>query len=371
MAEEVTHSRPKPICFYPPCGRHFILSILVTEVTMMKGLFDRCLFYFLLLGLTAPSVFGQDPNMTNVTLEEATAMPDANVTFDEADMDADDMDMDMDMNVTDDMMGNMTVPTQAPTVPTFPPSTADGCYTTLDAVYALISDDDKLFQQKRFVICPGSVMEVGFLVPGVGIDQGQAPLIPRSNTEFTCGEDGKSENNCIIKGGDFGLIAVPVFFRQDLSINNVQIKGFTFEGQVQYAAFVASAGDIAFIDCIIRVRQFRDYLFIFHCVLCLFHCYLFLPRTLPTSDHLYSILTRVLTFLGDVWRRRRKKILGWQLSTTSPSTGRGRSQLEGWPSATARMHISLETKQSFQSIGVVFKTQAMSSSAQSRTASSL
>ena len=242
----------------------------------MKGLLDRCLLYFLLLGLTAPSVLGQDvdadlmpdANMTNVTLEEATEMPDANVTIDEADMDADDMDMDM--NVTDDMMGNMTVPTQAPTVPTFPPSTADGCYTTLDAVYALISDDDKLFQQKRFVICPGSVMEVGFLVPGVGIDQGQAPLIPRSNTEFTCGEDGKSDNNCIIKGGDFGLIAVPVFFRQDLSINNVQIKGFTFEGQVQYAAFVASAGDIAFIDCIIRVRQFRDCLVIFHLSSCLF-----------------------------------------------------------------------------------------------------
>ena len=81
---------------------------------------------------------------------------------------------------------------------------------SLDAVYLLISDDDKLFQQKTFVICPGSVMEVGFLVPGVGIDQGQAPIVPRSNTEYLCGEDGKSENNCIIKGGDFGVIAVNV-----------------------------------------------------------------------------------------------------------------------------------------------------------------
>lgn len=155
-------------------------------------------------------------------------------------------------NMTDAMNGTLA-PTQAPTVFTFPPTGEGGCYTTLDAVYTLIADDDNLFQQKRFVICPGSVIEVGFLVPGVGIDQGQAPFIPRSNTEFLCGEDGKSENNCIIKGGDFGLIAVPVFFRQDLSVNNVQIKGFTFEGQVQYAAFIASPGDISFIDCIVRV----------------------------------------------------------------------------------------------------------------------
>ena len=63
-----------------------------------------------------------------------------------------------------------------------------------------------------------------------------------------------SGNQVKEKGGDFGVIAVPVFFRQDLSVNNVQIKGFTFDGQVQYAAFVATAGEIDFIDCIVRVR---------------------------------------------------------------------------------------------------------------------
>jgi hypothetical protein len=164
------------------------------------------------------------------------------------------------MEEGEDMMpagdGNATVgmfPTEAPTIATMPPTGEGGCYYSLDDVYFLISDDDVLFQQKRFVICPGSVLDVGFLVPGVGIDQGQSPLVPRSNTEFLCGEDGKSENNCVIKGGDFGLIAVPVFFRQDLSVNNVLVKGFTFEGQVQYAAFVATAGDITFEDCVFRV----------------------------------------------------------------------------------------------------------------------
>lgn len=206
--------------------------------------------------MLAPSVFGQ-----NDTELEAPATDDEVDAEMDMDMEGDDMggnetevepEMEEPMDDLADDAGNMTAPTLAPTAPTMPPSTADGCYDNLDAIYILISNDDTLFQQKRFVICPGSVMEVGFLVPGVGIDQGQSPLIPRSNTEILCGEDGKSTNNCIIKGGDFGLIAVPVFFRQDVSINNVQIKGFTFEGQVQYASFIASPGDIAFIDCVFR-----------------------------------------------------------------------------------------------------------------------
>lgn len=196
---------------------------------MKTGIFERSMLVVMLL---ASGALGEDGNGTLV--EDEMPMDDPEVIVDET---------------------NTTAPTMAPTIATFPPTTEEGCYTTLDAIYFLISDDDKLFQQKKFVICPGTVLEIGFLVPGVGIDQGQAPIIPRSNTEFLCGEDGKSENNCIIKGGDFGVIAVPVFFRQDLSVNNVQIKGFTFEGQVQYAAFVATAGDISFIDCIIRVSE--------------------------------------------------------------------------------------------------------------------
>ena len=125
----------------------------------------------------------------------------------------------------------------------------------MDDIYALIADDDKLFEQKRFVICPGTIMDIGFLVPGVGLDQGQAPMIARSNTEYLCGEDGKSENNCVLRGGDFGMIAVPVFFREDREVNNVKVSGFTFKGQVQYGAFLAMPGDVSFLDCIFRVRS--------------------------------------------------------------------------------------------------------------------
>ncbi|CAB9520705.1 expressed unknown protein [Seminavis robusta] len=131
---------------------------------------------------------------------------------------------------------------------TIPPTTEEGCYSSLTAIYDASSFDSL----QRFVLCPNTTIDVGFLVPGIGFDKGQPPLVPRSNRQYLCGEDGKAENNCVIRGGDFGLIAVPVFFRQDLYVNNVTISGFTFQGQVQYSVFGAVAGDISFHDCVFK-----------------------------------------------------------------------------------------------------------------------
>jgi hypothetical protein len=203
---------------------------------MRIGLAEWSLLALVLLGMTITPVTAQ--NISEEILDE-----DVGVDVDEID------DTLFSGNGT-----NMTVPAPAPTDKTMPPTSADGCYTSLDAIYSVISDDNKLFEPKRFVMCPGTVVDIGFLVPGVGIDGGEVPIVPRSNTEYLCGEDGKSENNCTIRGGDFGLIAVPVFFRQDLTVNNVQIRGFTFVGQVQYGAFIAVHGNIDFFDCVYRVR---------------------------------------------------------------------------------------------------------------------
>jgi hypothetical protein len=191
---------------------------------MWIGFAERCLLALLLMDISITLVSGQ--NVSDEVLDDDIVEGDATL-----------------------FSGNGTNITA-----TMSPTTIDGCYTSLDAIYDVIRDDDKLFEPKRFVMCPGTVVNVGFLVPGVGIDKGQTPIVPRSNTEFLCGEDGKSENNCTILGGDFGVIAVPVFFRQDLTVNNVQVKGFTFVGQVQYASFIAVHGSIDYYDCVFRVR---------------------------------------------------------------------------------------------------------------------
>lgn len=159
--------------------------------------------------------------------------------------------------------------TQAPTV------TEEGCYATTDDIFILISDDDKVFSPKRYVLCPNTVIDIGYLEFGVGFSGGQAPLIPRSNTEFLCGEDGKPENNCVIKGGDFGVLGIPVIFPQDNSLNNVVIRGFTFEGQAQYSIFVGTTGNIRLEDCIFRVSLHYSSMEILHFLFLVYLLHLF------------------------------------------------------------------------------------------------
>lgn len=138
---------------------------------------------------------------------------------------------------------------------TMPPTSPDGCYTSMNDILYVIADDNKLFTEKTFVLCPNSVIDVGYIVPGEGIKNGQAPLVPRSNSKFLCGDDGKSENNCILRGGDFGLAVIPVIFDQDTAVNNVVIRGFTFEGQKQHSFYGIMAGSIRLEDCIFRVSK--------------------------------------------------------------------------------------------------------------------
>ena len=69
---------------------------------------------------------------------------------------------------------------------------AQDCYDNLDDVFDDISDDTKLNTTKRYVLCPNTVFDLGFGLPGaVGIENGQKPLTPRPNTEYSCGEDGE------------------------------------------------------------------------------------------------------------------------------------------------------------------------------------
>ena len=66
---------------------------------------------------------------------------------------------------------------------------AQDCYDNLDSVYNAEAEAD-ISIPRRYVLCPNTVFELGTIVPGVGVDGGQAPLVLRSNAEVSCGEDG-------------------------------------------------------------------------------------------------------------------------------------------------------------------------------------
>jgi len=135
-------------------------------------------------------------------------------------------------------------------IETLSPTTSAGCYDSLDSVYALIGMDELLFTTKNIVLCPDTFYDIGDLIPGIGILGGQAPIVPRSNTYIKCGEDGKSSNNCILRGGGFSVLSLPVFFSQDLYTSNVVLEGLTFQSQNVNGAFLGNPGDITFLDCI-------------------------------------------------------------------------------------------------------------------------
>jgi len=127
------------------------------------------------------------------------------------------------------------------------------CYDNLDTVFQeLGAEDVDLEADKLFVLCPNTVFDIGVLEIGVGIVDGQAFIAPRSNTTFSCGEDGSSTNSCILRGGDYGVVAFGGLFFDDEEATNVVIRGLTFEGQAQSMAAIQQAGDFHFEDCIFQ-----------------------------------------------------------------------------------------------------------------------
>jgi len=136
------------------------------------------------------------------------------------------------------------------------PVIKDTCYDNLNEIYDIIEDDRLLQTMKKFVLCPNTVYNVGRLRGNEtfwGIVDGQYPLIPRMNTIFQCGQDGSVENNCVIKGGDWGMISVPLLYSEDYDTSNVLVKGITFESNELFSIFWGLPGtNVTVDDCIVR-----------------------------------------------------------------------------------------------------------------------
>jgi hypothetical protein len=127
------------------------------------------------------------------------------------------------------------------------------CYDDLTALYNDLQTAD-LFAQKTYTLCPNTVFGVGVssLLGGCCSDGGQNPLVARPNTRFQCGEDGRSGNNCVLRGGTFQFQST-FFSSVGTSNENVQVSGITFESAAKVGIVLSQAGDVTFTDCIIRV----------------------------------------------------------------------------------------------------------------------
>lgn len=126
------------------------------------------------------------------------------------------------------------------------------CFDDLDVLDRWV--ETKEFLTETFILCPNTYFQVG---SQTGPNEpcckdGSAPLTLRQNSRYMCGKDGKSSNNCILKGGMFQAISSAGTFGGEKKLN-VRLEGLTFEDGGNSGVLLAAAGDVTFIDCVFRV----------------------------------------------------------------------------------------------------------------------
>lgn len=143
-------------------------------------------------------------------------------------------------------------PTRAPIPDPVPNRT---CYSNLTE----IDDKNKLkspFVEETFVLCPNTVFEIGQWGEDGDVVDGYNFLHPRSYTIYSCGEDGKSTNNCTFRGGTYQIYHTFVSYNRENKVG-VVVKGITFDSSVEAGIILAAPGDITFIDCHFIVSFYR------------------------------------------------------------------------------------------------------------------
>jgi hypothetical protein len=145
-------------------------------------------------------------------------------------------------------------PTMSP-APTGWSTQKPGCFDNLMEIYNIEKEVKDPSERRRYILCPSTTYSLGTLTNEGRINNGDAFLMLRPNVMYQCGEDGSRQNNCILKGGDFGVTSFyGVYEGIYETVDNVRILGLTFQSQTLFAAAMEAAGDIEFIDCAFKVR---------------------------------------------------------------------------------------------------------------------
>jgi hypothetical protein len=117
---------------------------------------------------------------------------------------------------------------------------------------------------ETFILCPNTIYTMGSYVfdeieGKFKVVGGYETIYPRANSIIQCGADGKSSNNCTLRGGQYQLwnsyVSYTAKFLEDKVKVGVVIKGLTFEAAVESNLVLTNEGDITFIDCVFQVSD--------------------------------------------------------------------------------------------------------------------
>jgi hypothetical protein len=124
------------------------------------------------------------------------------------------------------------------------------CFDDLGEIQALERGVKDTSVTRMYALCPGTIFDMGVWTEEGEIINGQPFLALRPNVIYRCGHDGHRSNDCILKGGDFGLASYDgVYDGIHETVSGVEIQGLTFQSQNLFSVVLKSAGDITFKGC--------------------------------------------------------------------------------------------------------------------------
>jgi hypothetical protein len=131
----------------------------------------------------------------------------------------------------------------------------DDCFADLGEIHEMEKNVEDTSVKRKYILCPHKTHSMGIWSEEGEIKDGEPFLALRPNVIYQCGEDGSRMNNCVLKGGDFGLASyygvLPGIYE---TVPGVEIRGLTFESQNMFSVLLQAAGDITFIGCAFKVR---------------------------------------------------------------------------------------------------------------------
>ena len=133
------------------------------------------------------------------------------------------------------------------------------CIHKLDFIRAFEHYRDES-EFRTYILCPNTEFTLADKIEsGLAVSQGESPLIlSKSNVRIQCGDDGSSENNCVLRGGSFQLGFMRSIDDGSSSqwfhkpISNVVIRGVTFMGATEHNVLARNEGSLTLVDCVVR-----------------------------------------------------------------------------------------------------------------------
>ena len=146
-------------------------------------------------------------------------------------------------------------PTAAPTPPIVLGPKPD-CFNDTSPIYYYMLQSSS-FEDNVYKLCPNMVFNIGFDDDnGICCTRGMKTMYGKSRSTIQCGDNGRLEDNCVIKGGEFHFLNGPQIFDEQITQGMV-LRGLTFEDCETTSVIMAQQGDVLFENCIWRVCALR------------------------------------------------------------------------------------------------------------------